>query len=177
MIRIDRSTIRANPDRQPCRWMTGRSITTQVREYSEPHGVWHRETWVGHTMMGGKLIDGVMTQQHMWTGSHDPNRWVTSTSVSYDGFALHDLSAAPAYLYDYEPATIVCRACKEEFPVGSLTTDSTYCEDEETCCDTVCPVCGAWECCDPPEYETLSDVDLERYATVNWAERRDDGEG
>lgn len=53
----------------------------------------------------------------------------------------------PLYALPDPTPEVTCRACEETFPAFQLRTAPA---DHEEPCDTICPVCGAWECCEVP---------------------------
>ncbi len=53
----------------------------------------------------------------------------------------------PLYALPDPTPEVTCRACEETFPAFQLRTAPA---DHEEPCNTICPVCGAWECCEVP---------------------------
>ena len=56
----------------------------------------------------------------------------------------------PEYFYKYKKTKVKCNECGSEFCHDQLEADS--CMDAYS--NTICPVCGMWECCDI-EYENI----------------------
>lgn len=57
------------------------------------------------------------------------------------------------YFYDYLPTQVACSECNSIFSHDKLTCD---CFDDDFS-DEVCPVCGAWNCCDI-EYQSIDEA-------------------
>ncbi len=58
----------------------------------------------------------------------------------------------PKYYYDYAPSELECKNCKSKFQSNELKYDNREDYDGEdeyySSSDTICPVCGEWDCCD-----------------------------
>lgn len=64
----------------------------------------------------------------------------------------------PEYFYEYENIEIKCKVCKNKFTLYELESDCIISEDgDKICSDTVCPICGSFNCCDI-EYEKIEDA-------------------
>lgn len=65
----------------------------------------------------------------------------------------------PRWLFRYEPTQVTCDACGATFDHKRLKSSSAYDDDsrEEWFSDTICPVCGEWDCCEL-EYENPNAV-------------------
>lgn len=70
---------------------------------------------------------------------------------------LHNISyrhaPEPVYLFKYSPTIIECCNCKKKLFHEQLDEQPT----EDSYCDTICPNCGTWECCQL-EYETIQEA-------------------
>lgn len=59
---------------------------------------------------------------------------------------------SPEFLYEYQDTKVKCETCESIFSHKYLRSEWTY--DGGGHSDTICPVCGDWDCCNI-EYETL----------------------
>lgn len=63
----------------------------------------------------------------------------------------------PEYFYSYQSVKVTCTACGSTFSSDELQSDSIYNGEDEFFSFSVCPICGAFDCCDI-EYETISEA-------------------
>jgi hypothetical protein len=52
------------------------------------------------------------------------------------------------YFFEYLDTKVKCEECGEKFKHTELDFDEMWDEEGESYCDTVCPKCRAWYCCD-----------------------------
>lgn len=81
-------------------------------------------------------------------------------SLSMDrNVTVCDHSPEPDYFYEYEPAMIECMHCGHEFNHNELSSDSFLVGDDfdEIFVQDICPNCNAGDCCEY-EYEKIEDV-------------------
>jgi hypothetical protein len=83
------------------------------------------------------------------------------TRVSYSlNYPHHVINhqPEPQYLFEYEPTELICSECKKPFLHSDIRNDVMGDGDGgEHYCDSVCPLCGAWDCV-AFQYEKLDNV-------------------
>ena len=63
----------------------------------------------------------------------------------------------PEYSYEYENTKVVCDSCEKEIMTKDLESEEFYDGEDDYFSDTVCPICGAFDCCDLI-YESIEDA-------------------
>lgn len=79
-------------------------------------------------------------------------------SIHNNNQEIHNLLRSPPYLYDYEDVEVQCKKCKKKFMSNELLEAQS---DDEACEYTMeqCPKCRKWDCCEIV-YEERSDEEL-----------------
>jgi len=82
-----------------------------------------------------------------------PGRWQQDADGSRhrDIQVVHASCPEPGFLFEYEPTMVECSECHQKFLHTELRSDSF---DDGSYSDTICPKCGAWNCCEI-KYERL----------------------
>jgi len=174
-IEIDRSTIRPNPNagrtlhkvpgqssgvlsfRGSCPVANGLSILNDVMKILSEAGI---EIFRFSRCRGDLFIDGGFSPydkelDRIRSAHHDVKKiaglmveeFVCGVHTEVQSF--RSLTPSPAYLYEYHDRNVVCRECGCSFPHGDLEADyDGYGEDDEVWSNSICPVCGEWDCCD-----------------------------
>jgi hypothetical protein len=61
----------------------------------------------------------------------------------------------PPYSYKHAPTDVTCSTCGKTFKHAELKSDSYYDGEDDIYSNTICPVCGAWGCCEV-EFERIN---------------------
>jgi hypothetical protein len=161
LIPIDRSTIRVNPHAGQSMFFTpGPTVVTEVKVYLSPKG-WVREIWVGTGIEGGHLANGQLHDQRTSETAERPDEWIASLSCSQYFNQHHMISPLGRFLFEHQDIELSCEDCEAKFKYSELQSDSSF--DDDLYCETICPRCGAWFCCEPV-LERLSSAELEAVA-------------
>ena len=164
IIKIDRESIRRNPDAGRTEWMvpalTWVEVFTPNGEYRSVGKVEIEAMPDGSATVRGEFIQTRAFNSRLIFGeqklefSTSDNRIVGHQE--YEEF--RNMSPAPKWLYSYIPTQVKCDKCGAEFPDIELESDS--CDDAEgnyTPINNICPKCGKYDCCEI-EYERIEDV-------------------
>ncbi len=185
-IKINRKSVKKNPNAgQSVHHLPGRITITQVMitgECTDGGAVYRKRTYIGSKLSPDKqqLVDGHLVGEETRTIEYNnagqfppppPPDWKDSISVNTSIQEIHSLTPQPNWLYEYEDAEVECSICRSEFPWEKLESDYGWDADDEIYSNSVCPECGAWECCEI-EFEKLSDKELEAIAKLNKPKRR-----
>lgn len=76
------------------------------------------------------------------------------TLIFKDGSRLVNHFPEPAWFYSYAPTEVQCQECEAKFLHTDFSSDSS---GDDAYSNTICPLCGEWDCCDV-EFEQLSCV-------------------
>jgi len=89
----------------------------------------------------------------------DIEKYTSKYNIEYHRELTHmeTIVGEPDYFYKYNPVDVTCNFCGAIFSSNALQSDELYNGDGETYSDTVCPECGAFDCCDV-EYERINAV-------------------
>lgn len=157
-IPLDRQSIRRNPQAgQTVFFQAGRVLPAEVVKVTQEDGLWVRRRYLrveGHP-------DKQVAEESVKTAER-PDGWIDSTTQpSQEMQEIHHVPST--WLFEYVPTQVTCEHCGWQ----GLHTELTYAdksdgEDEGWCdSDTVCPECGAWNCCDI-DYEPVSFQEFEK---------------
>lgn len=135
IIKIDRSSIKLNPD-------GGKSIfyvAGQQHLYIDGEEVFcsdeNRKVLIENSLKDGKVV-----------------------KLAQDCNPIHLLSPLSKYLYNYEPTNVKCEDCGEQFDYKELRYDEFYDDDYGSrWSDKICPKCWFWDCCEL-EFEKIDKV-------------------
>lgn len=135
-VPIDRSTVRRNPNAgNRVYYQLGRAEERVTHTYSSPDGTRRRDVYV----------DGVLVESGgMSAGGGEPTLEVVRSQPVQP---LYSLTPEPAWWFEYVPTRVECAYCGASFPHTELGTDADDAGEDYHCSDTVCPRCGAWDCC------------------------------
>jgi hypothetical protein len=162
-IRIDRSTIRKNPNAGSTSTpLFGRVSTTAVLECvgALPYAVKAITNTSGISFSDGVCRYNVHVSEDVDKLTEVAKKHNVKV-VSYTQDRPVQLVAHPpesAILYSHEDTKVRCVKCDKEFSVRQLGSDSMMEDDSYN--DCVCPFCDAWDCCEVT-YEKLSDIPKE----------------
>ena len=163
VIKIDRKTVRRNPDYEPGRyasfaqglpefWIKIKGdipeyLINKVRVSSVTYGS-------DHPVIQNTLLIGDLDKDLAEILYKDPQ------ILSIERYSeIIDITTIdePMYLYDYIPTEIECNTCGKIFLHNKLESDSLY----ETYSNQICPYCRDWYCCDI-DFEELTNDELEK---------------
>lgn len=86
-------------------------------------------------------------------------------SLNQDHIRINSLTPESDYFYKYKNKKVQCYSCKSSFDHTNLKSGSDYDDDDFYIANnTICPVCGTWDCCEV-EYETIESA-LKRKGVV-----------
>jgi hypothetical protein len=139
IIKIDRSTVRPNP-------RAGQSV---YRVYGQSHVYETRVFQLDGHWIQEKYSDGFLCSKDISSTEECPPEWIPSFSHTQDYQDLHTLCPEGQFLYEYENPEITCYECGGVFKYRELDTDDLFDGEDDLYCDTVCPLCKAWYCCEP----------------------------
>lgn len=172
LIPIARETIRKNPAAgATVSYLTGHLRAEEIRcrrvgdgsNYVGPTVRWERQKLVGYAIENLQVADGIVVaseQFNLGIGEPPPDRQL-SCSRSLQPI-YHD--RLPDYLFEYESISITCNHCEAMFPHSQLADDYW---DDDARSNEVCPVCNAWGCCPPLQFERLNRDELATIAAQN----------
>jgi len=63
----------------------------------------------------------------------------------------------PEYSYDYENTKVICNSCEKEIMTKDIQSEEYFDGEDDYYSDTVCPLCGAFDCCDL-SHESIEDA-------------------
>jgi hypothetical protein len=138
IIKIDRSTVRPNPNAgQSIYQVAGRSHVYETRVFKR-----------GRDWIKQELSDGLLNRQDSITSLKCPANWASSINHVQEYQTFHSMSPEPGFIYTYENPELVCDSCGGTFRYRDLETDDMFDGEDDLYCDTVCPLCHSWDCCD-----------------------------
>lgn len=171
LVRIDRSTLRRNPDAgktttlvpsgiQSGSFTIERDGRAYVLDVISTPAVWEQDGIVGtffcraatgpmpHAFPCGETTEGKV-------GGTDK---LVMPEFSREMLEIHH-QPEPPWLYEHEPTPVTCNECGETFDSRQLKSDYAFSgpDGDEIWSSAVCPHCGEWDCCDV-EYESPRDV-------------------
>lgn len=149
-IKIDRSTIRRNPNAGKTSYnIPGKPETTKV--------VADNNRIQEYQIYGNKEI--LMTDRPRIIGDIPDGNIMKSRRFPIE--TIHSIFPQPQFLFDYHPTELTCEYCDYKFPHTLLFDD--YCEFSDTFRNNVCPNpnCQVSECCEI-SYEPLTSELAER---------------
>jgi len=79
---------------------------------------------------------------------HEISEIVLEQSMSRPITTVRSMIPEPNYLYTHIDQSIECSSCHSQFPYQQLKSDAISLGCDEAWSNTICPVCGNWDCCD-----------------------------
>ena len=161
LIKIDRSTIRRNPDAGRTEWTVAGPSRATVRTAGITYESAGELTLHDHAIEGdfivteslnGAAIPGTTEHKQFTHGSAG-----VTIRIQRDVETIRTARPAPTWLYQYEPTPVTCRNCGQTFPASELEQDSFFNGEDDIPVYNICPRCQAPECCEV-EYEKIEDA-------------------
>ena len=165
LVKIDRSTVRANPNAGATDTSIALAKEAHVTvdtnilpaETVESHGTTWKMTRYSAAM---DAYDCAFEAQYMATGKPDPiptkgDKWpkgvVTEVCVIQRTQTVSH-APEPDFFFEYIPTEVTCDSCGASFDHSELAADS---DDDGNYSATICPHCNTWDCTEI-EYERLA---------------------
>jgi len=181
LIRINTRTVRRNPNagRQYYLKATGRTVTLKYccpaeSTWDPPDGFrvhrWQRFDVAGESarveLVATAASYDLGALAHWVKGLLAAGGVVVDLSVDYHYQRLHTLRPEGAWLYAHEDPILTCHACNGPFKRKELKADSCGYGDGEVWSNTICPLCGEWDCV-ALEFEQLTNTEMQALADKN----------
>ena len=163
LIKIDRKTVRKNPDYEPgdfTRTIPGAmtiylNIIGDVPDYLEFISAQISvESNQCYPMLQKRILTDHPNEELLKRISKDPK--ILNIEMDRDMIDVTTIGE-PKYLYSYVPTEIECLYCNKKFLHTELVADSS--SESDYYSDEICPHCGDWDCCDI-KYEELTDDEI-----------------
>jgi len=192
IIRIDKKTVRHNPNAGRTSYMVPSAVTTMVTCSCTPTMAYVLEDSKVLHIIGSETTIVQETKTRIKASLDDDTIRTTITAYStindverlrklLISFGVRDIlidqkcdyqrivsmTPEPNYFYEFKKTKIQCTGCKKKFYPEELRADavpSGY--DEEDYSNEICPCCGKWDCVDF-EYEQLDFNTLDKLANKN----------
>ncbi len=170
-IKVDPRSIKLNPHNYRTYRRSGPQHLMRINKYNkeidgEVFGITEEylATGIDHE---GSLINPILVARQFSTGGISPE---VITKFTREDQQFQTLGSQPKFIYDYSPEIVQCFNCKKSFQHTELLeglsdwAGEDYSSPMPESCDTICPMCGTWWCCNI-QYEHLSDDALEKRMT------------
>jgi len=161
LIRIDRSTIRRNPDYSKPINIQGRSelIVTfygDIPEDLESKFIIISSEHSWDTTVITAIASGDINDAIDYLNKLDPYKFAFDLTKKNNIITFDYCGSEFLYLYEH-PFFVTCKRCKSSFDYKRLKSDITELCGYYASSDMVCPVCSMWNCVDI-EFEKLDSV-------------------
>jgi hypothetical protein len=177
LIRIDRRTVRRNPDAGRQEYIRRTGSTTTLKYWmrashtqAAPEGLHvYVQRAVGaedqplrvYIEASGRLSNQGGRALEAWRKNLERNGGhVEDCTTEFHYERLRSLEPEGRWLYTYENPILICNMCGDGFHRIALRADACNYGVDEVWSNTICPLCGAWDCVDL-EFEQLTDEEFE----------------
>jgi len=161
LIKVDPKTIRKNPHGGESLAYVAGKTKYELSRVTPLGGKRYRvEHFIGSGFDGHfQLTDPVRISTEERAFDHRP---VGMVRITQEHCPIPLFHPQANYYYGYLPTKVACWSCNAQFDHTELQEDYHYYEYGK--CETICPSCGRWACCEI-EYEKPTDEELAKRMT------------